>query len=122
MTSEWGTAPAPDELTAPERLSVDELRACQLSRLQWTLQHAYDNVPFYRKKFDEAGIAPQDCRELADLADYPVTTKQDLRDNYPFGMFAVPRSGSAASTHPAAPPVNPRSSATPTRTSTRGPP
>jgi phenylacetate-CoA ligase len=91
MTSEWGTAPAPNELTAAERLSVDELRARQLDRLQWTLQHAYANVPFYRKKFDEVGIAPQDCRELDDLAKYPVTTKQDLRDNYPFGMFAVPQ-------------------------------
>jgi phenylacetate-CoA ligase len=91
MTSEWGTAPAPAELSAAERWSVDELRARQLDRLQWTLRHAYANVPFYRKKFDEVGIAPQDCHELADLAEFPVTTKQDLRDNYPFGMFAVPQ-------------------------------
>ena len=91
MTAGWGAAPAAEELTAAERLSVDELRALQLGRLQWTLRHAYENVPFYRKKFDEAGIRPEDCRELADLADFPVTTKHDLRDNYPFGMFAVPQ-------------------------------
>ncbi|GHF07884.1 phenylacetate-coenzyme A ligase [Amycolatopsis deserti] len=86
-----GTAPAPDDLTAAERMSVDELRATQLERLQWTLRHAYENVPFYRRKFDEAGVHPDDCRELADLAKFPCTTKHDLRDNYPFGMFAVPQ-------------------------------
>ncbi|GAB3567550.1 phenylacetate--CoA ligase [Amycolatopsis endophytica] len=86
-----GTAPAPDDLTPVERLSVDELRATQLERLQWTLRHAYANVPFYRRKFDEAGVHPDDCRELADLAKFPFTTKHDLRDNYPFGMFAVPQ-------------------------------
>ncbi|OXM73621.1 MULTISPECIES: phenylacetate--CoA ligase PaaK [Amycolatopsis] len=86
-----GTAPAPDDLTAAERMSVDELRATQLERLQWTLRHAYRNVPFYRRKFDEAGVHPDDCRELADLAKFPCTTKHDLRDNYPFGMFAVPQ-------------------------------
>ncbi|WP_435122995.1 phenylacetate--CoA ligase PaaK [Amycolatopsis thermoflava] len=86
-----GTAPAPDDLTAAERMSVDELRATQLERLQWTLRHAYENVPFYRHKFDEAGVHPDDCRELSDLAKFPCTTKHDLRDNYPFGMFAVPQ-------------------------------
>jgi phenylacetate-CoA ligase len=86
-----GPAPAPDDLSPAERLSADELAAVQLERLQWTLRHAYDNVPFYRAKFDAAGVHPQDCRELADLAKFPYTTKHDLRDNYPYGMFAVPR-------------------------------
>jgi phenylacetate-CoA ligase len=87
-----GTAPAADELDAAERLSAGDLHALQLKRLQWTLRHAYDNVPFYRAKFDAAGVRPEDCRTLADLAKFPVTTKHDLRDNYPFGMFAVPQS------------------------------
>ncbi|EHR62359.1 phenylacetate--CoA ligase PaaK [Saccharomonospora cyanea] len=86
-----GRAPAPDELSPAERLGTDELRALQLERLQWTLRHAYTNVPFYRRKFDEAGVHPDDCRQLDDLAKFPFTTKQDLRDNYPYGMFAVPR-------------------------------
>jgi phenylacetate-CoA ligase len=85
------TASAAGDLDAAERLGVDELRALQLERLQWTLRHAYANVPAYTKKFDEAGVRPQDCRSLADLAKFPLTTKHDLRDNYPFGMFAVPR-------------------------------
>lgn len=76
--------------SADPGLSADELRALQLDRLQWTLRRAYENVPFYRAKFDEAGVRPEDCRELSDLAKFPVTTKQDLRDNYPFGMFATP--------------------------------
>ncbi|MCP3802056.1 phenylacetate--CoA ligase [Allokutzneria sp. A3M-2-11 16] len=71
-------------------MSADELTALQLERLQWTLRHAYRNVPFYTKKFDEAGVHPEDCRGLEDLAKFPCTTKNDLRDNYPFGMFAVP--------------------------------
>jgi phenylacetate-CoA ligase len=74
-----------------ERLSIDELQALQLDRLQWTLRHAYANVPFYTSKFDSAGIHPDDCKSLADLAKFPFTTKHDLRDNYPFGMFAVPQ-------------------------------
>ncbi|HEY3711357.1 MAG TPA: phenylacetate--CoA ligase PaaK [Amycolatopsis sp.] len=74
-----------------EKLSADELAAVQLERLQWTLRHAYANVPFYTKKFADAGVHPDDCRELADLAKFPFTTKADLRDNYPFGMFAVPQ-------------------------------
>ncbi len=86
-----GAPPAPADLTAVERLGVDELRALQLERLRWTLHHAYANVPFYRAKFDAAGVHPDDCRDLADLAKFPATTKQDLRDNYPFGMFAVPQ-------------------------------
>ncbi len=76
---------------ATEHLSTDELRALQLRRLRWTLRHAYDNVPFYRERFDRAGVHPDDCRDLADLARFPCTTKQDLRDNYPSGLFAVGR-------------------------------
>jgi phenylacetate-CoA ligase len=71
--------------------SADELAALQLERLQWTLRHAYTNVPAYTKKFDEAGVHPDDCKDLSDLAKFPFTTKQDLRENYPFGMFAVPQ-------------------------------
>ncbi len=78
-------------MTSAEWMSGDELAALQLESLQWTLRHAYANVPFYRAKFDAAGVHPDDCGELADLARFPFTTKQDLRDNYPFGMFAVPR-------------------------------
>ena len=74
-----------------ERASVDELRALQLQRLRWSLRHAYDNSTVYRRKFDEAGVHPDDCRSLVDLAKFPFTTKADLRDSYPFGMFAVPR-------------------------------
>jgi len=74
-----------------ETASVDELRALQLERLQWSLRHAYDKVPHYRAKFDAAGVKPDDLRTFADLARFPFTTKTDLRDTYPFGMFAVPR-------------------------------
>ncbi|HWM58330.1 MAG TPA: phenylacetate--CoA ligase, partial [Pseudonocardia sp.] len=72
-------------------MSVDELRALQLQRLRWTLRHAYDNVPFYRRSFDAHGVHPDDCQDLADLAKFPMTIKADLRENYPFGMFAVPQ-------------------------------
>ncbi|WP_031162749.1 phenylacetate--CoA ligase PaaK [Streptomyces durhamensis] len=82
---------ATDLLDAGERLRPDELRELQLERLSTTLRHAYDNVPFYRESFDKAGVRPEDCRSLADLARFPFTTKADLRDNYPYGMFAVPR-------------------------------
>jgi phenylacetate-CoA ligase len=74
-----------------EKASIDELRALQLKRLLSTLAHAYQNSPVYRKKFDAAGVQPSDCKTLADLAKFPFTTKADLRDSYPFGMFAVPR-------------------------------
>ncbi|GAA2985232.1 MULTISPECIES: phenylacetate--CoA ligase PaaK [Streptomyces] len=73
-----------------ERLGRKELEVLQLERLRTTLRHAYDRVGFYRKSFDEAGVRPEDCRSLADLARFPFTVKADLRDNYPFGMFAVP--------------------------------
>ncbi|WP_423459538.1 phenylacetate--CoA ligase PaaK [Ottowia sp. VDI28] len=74
-----------------EKASIDELRALQLERLRWSLKHAYENSPVYKAKFDAAGVHPDDCKTLADLAKFPFTTKSDLRDNYPFGMFAVPR-------------------------------
>ncbi|WP_346618867.1 phenylacetate--CoA ligase PaaK [Blastococcus montanus] len=86
-----GEAPDPGTLDPAERMGVDELRALQLERLRWTLRHAYDNVPHYRRSFDAAGVHPDDCRDLADLARFPTTGKADLRENYPFGMFAVPR-------------------------------
>lgn len=78
------------DLDANEHLSADELRALQLTRLKWSLEHAYANNPAYRKKFDEAGVHPEDLRDLTDLARFPFTTKEDLRANYPFGFFAVP--------------------------------
>ena len=74
-----------------ERASVDELRSLQLSRLRDTLDHAYAKVAHYRRAFDAAGVSPSDLRNLSDLARFPLLTKADLRDNYPFGMFAVPR-------------------------------
>ena len=83
--------PAPGDLDPIERASRDELQALQLQRLQWTLQHAYDNVPHYRQAFDAKGVHPSDCKTLADLAKFPFTAKADLRANYPFGLFAVPR-------------------------------
>jgi phenylacetate-CoA ligase len=86
-----GEAPDAATLDPEERMGVDELRALQLERLRWTLHHAYDNVPHYRRAFEAAGVHPDDCRELADLARFPTTSKADLRENYPFGMFAVPR-------------------------------
>jgi phenylacetate-CoA ligase len=73
-----------------EKASREELRELQLQRLRWSLQHAYDNVPHYRKKFDAAGVKPQDCRSLEDLAKFPFTAKSDLRETYPFDLFAVP--------------------------------
>lgn len=84
-------SPVPSELEPIERASRDELQALQLQRMQWSLKHAYDNVPHYRAAFDAAGIHPDDLRTLADIARFPFTTKQDLRDNYPFGLFAVPQ-------------------------------
>ena len=78
-----------------EKASIDELRSLQLKRLQQTLQHAYANSPVYRVKFDAAGVHPDDCKSLADIAKFPFTTKSDLRDSYPFGMFAVPRENCA---------------------------
>jgi phenylacetate-coenzyme A ligase PaaK-like adenylate-forming protein len=73
-----------------EKASKDELQALQLQRMKWSLKHAYDNVPHYRKKYDAAGVHPDDLKQLSDLAKFPFTTKLDLRDTYPFGMFATP--------------------------------
>jgi phenylacetate-CoA ligase len=83
--------PDPAQLDPMERASTDELQALQLSRLQATLRRAYDHVPHYRSAFDAAGVHPDDVKDLADLARFPFTSKADLRANYPFGMFAVPR-------------------------------
>jgi phenylacetate-CoA ligase len=83
--------PAAGDLEPIERASRDELQALQLSRLKQTLQHAYDQVPHYKQAFDAAGVHPSDLKTLADIAKFPFTTKHDLRANYPFGMFAVPR-------------------------------
>ncbi|MEO0683438.1 MAG: phenylacetate--CoA ligase PaaK [Pseudomonadota bacterium] len=87
--------PPRDSLDPIEIASRDEIEALQLQRLQWSLRHAYDNVPFYRGKFDAVGARPDDLKSLADIARFPFTVKQDLRDNYPFGMFAVPRAQAA---------------------------
>ncbi|RAF05635.1 phenylacetate--CoA ligase family protein, partial [Burkholderia multivorans] len=83
------TTPLP--LEPIETASRDELTALQLERLKWSLRHAYDNSPVYRRKFDEAGVHPDDLQTLADLSRFPFTTKSDLRDSYPFGMLAVPQ-------------------------------
>jgi phenylacetate-CoA ligase len=80
-----------DGLDSVERSSRDQIMALQRERLGWSLRHAYENVPFYRQKFDAAGVHPSDFREFSDLAKFPFTVKKDLRDNYPFGLFAVPR-------------------------------
>ncbi|MGB3272320.1 MAG: phenylacetate--CoA ligase PaaK [Xanthobacteraceae bacterium] len=92
LTASISTAPADGvTLDAAERASRDELIALQTTRMAWTLKHAYDNVAHYRKAFDARGVHPSDFKTLADLAKFPFTVKTDLRDNYPFGMFAVPR-------------------------------
>jgi phenylacetate-CoA ligase len=83
--------PGPDQLSHIETASQDEIAALQLSRMQATLKRAYEHVPHYKKAFDAAGVEPGDLRQLSDLARFPFTVKSDLRDNYPFGMFAVPR-------------------------------
>ena len=84
-------APTPGDLAPIETASRDEITALQLQRLRSTLQRAYDHVPHYRQAFDAKGVHPGDCKQLADLAKFPFTVKKDLRDNYPFGLFAVPR-------------------------------
>ena len=79
-----------DTLEHIEKAGQDELQDLQQRRLKWSLEHAYANVGCYRKKFDEAGVHPSDLKELSDLSGFPLTDKHDFRDNYPFGMFAVP--------------------------------
>ncbi|MCB1425899.1 MAG: phenylacetate--CoA ligase PaaK [Zhengella sp.] len=83
--------PRKEDLDPIEIASRDEIQALQLQRLKWSLAHAYENVPFYTDAFDKAGVHPHDLKQLSDLAKFPFTVKTDLRDNYPFGMFAVPR-------------------------------
>jgi phenylacetate-CoA ligase len=83
--------PRPQDLDPIEIASRDEIVALQLQRLKWSLDHAYHNVPHYRRAFDEAGVHPGDLNQLSDLSRFPFTSKADLRANYPFGMFAVPR-------------------------------
>jgi phenylacetate-CoA ligase len=83
--------PTPGDLEPIETASRDEISALQLQRLKQTLQRAYDNVPHYRQAFDAKGVHPDDLRRLSDLTKFPFTVKKDLRDNYPFGLFAVPR-------------------------------
>ena len=83
--------PQPGELEAIETASRDEISALQLQRLRWSLQHAYDNVPFHKAAFDAKGVHPDDLKTLADLAKFPFMTKIALRDHYPFGLFAVPK-------------------------------
>ncbi len=85
-------SPKKGDLDPIEIASRDEISALQLERMKWSLKHAYENVPHYKKSFDDAGVHPDDLRTLSDLAKFPFTMKQDLRDNYPFGLFAVPRS------------------------------
>jgi phenylacetate-CoA ligase len=85
-------SPKPSDLEPIEIASIDEIRGLQLDRLKWSLRHAYDNVPMYRKRFDDAGLHPDDVTDLADLAKFPFTYKDDLRAHYPFGLFAVPQS------------------------------
>ena len=83
--------PMKEILDLIEIASRDEISALQQKRMAWSLRHAYENSPFYRKRFDEHGAHPDDFKTLSDLAKFPFTMKQDLRDTYPFGMFAVPR-------------------------------
>lgn len=83
--------PRPEELDRIEIASIDEIRALQLERLKWSVRHAYENVGMYRKRFDEQGVHPDNIQSLEDLARLPFTHKDDLRDHYPFGLFAVPR-------------------------------
>ena len=85
-------SPKPGDLSAIETASRDEIEALQLERMNWSLTHAYTNVPHYKQSFDAAGVHPDDLKSLADLARFPFTLKTDLRSNYPFGLFAVPRS------------------------------
>jgi phenylacetate-CoA ligase len=85
-------SPKPGDLSAIETASRDEIEALQLERMHWSLTHAYTNVPHYKQSFDAAGVHPDDLKSLADLARFPLTLKTDLRSNYPFGLFAVPRS------------------------------
>ncbi len=85
-------SPNKAELDPIEIASIDEIRATQLERLKWSVRHAYENVAMYKQRFDEAGVHPDDLQQLSDISKFPFTYKNDLRENYPFGLFAVPRS------------------------------
>jgi phenylacetate-CoA ligase len=101
--------PQPGDLDPIETASRDEIAALQLQRLKWSLQHAYDNVPHYRKKFDDKGVHPNDLNTLADIAKFPFTTKADLRDNYPLRhVRRAPHPGGAGACIVGAPRANPR--------------
>jgi phenylacetate-CoA ligase len=89
--SKAGCRPRSHGCDAAETASPDELAALQLKRLRWSVNHAYANVSHYRAVFDHAGVHPGDLHELSDLAKFPFLAKSDLRDHYPFGLFAVPR-------------------------------
>ena len=89
--AEMPTVLSPNDLEPIERASRDEIAALQLQRLQWTLRHTYDNVKTFRDKCIAVGVHPDDMKTLPDLAKFPFMTKTDLRDHYPFGLFAVPR-------------------------------
>lgn len=91
MNDQFITKKSMNELDSIEQSGVDELRALQLDRLKWSVSHAYQNVPFYKNSFDKAGVVPSDIKSLDDLEQIPFTVKDDLRSNYPFGMFAIPR-------------------------------
>lgn len=91
MTSTLSSPTGDPRVGDIEFASRDQISELQLSRLKWSLQHAYDNVDHYRKAFDERGVHPQDLNDLGDLSQFPFTAKADLRENYPFGMFAVPQ-------------------------------
>ena len=119
-SSRLGAAPDRNTLDPIEIASRDEISALQTQRLATTLYRVYDNVPAMRAKFDAHGVHPADFRELADLAKFPFTTKADLRANYPFGLFATPRTRSPASTLPQARRASRPWSATPTAISICG--
>lgn len=91
-------SPNKADLDPIEVASRDEIAALQLERMKWSLRHAYDNVPMYRQRFDEAGVHPDDFRELKDLGKFPFTYKDDLRNNYPFGLCGCTKGKTG--THP----------------------
>ena len=115
-------SPHPGDLDAVETVSADQLRELQLERLRWSVHHAYDNVVFYRRSFDVVGVHPDDVKSLEDLAKLPFTTKRDLRENYPFGMFAVLREQVSRIHASSGTTGRPTVVGSPVRTSTCGPP
>ena len=114
------TPPTRDMLDPIEYASRDEISALQLDRLQWSLHHAYDNVEEYRRSFDDAGVHPDDLKTLSDLANFPFTTKEDLRRNYPLACLPCHEKKLSVYTLPVAPPENRQSLAIPRTTSITG--